>query len=221
MVATKYLGLADNDFYGAEGWAPYDIWTPFQYPFYALASETNDGSPIDLGTTYDTAEATIPNSCGDARTTIIQEYVTYKTPYDPLCTEFTQSSTTPQFTFSQLNSGTYTWAILRSYFLSELTSLSAKSAFSINSAYRNPAKESSVSYSQGGRYHPGSRHQYGDAVDVATTASTWATFQTYGHQLGACVEPTAIQGGSFAHAHLDWRTQATVGPLATKCPSGW
>ena len=223
QIDPKEYGLANNDPYGTEEWDAYDIVSPMQFAFTALSPETtNIEQPIELGETYDSAEANIPSACGDSRSSIIQEYVTYKTPYYPQCYEFKQLSNDPNFSFSQLNSGTYTWAILRTYFLSNLDQLLSKSAFGINSAYRNPAKESSVSTSQGGgRYHPGSRHQYGDAVDIATNSTTWSTFQSYGHQFGACVEPIAVQGGSYAHAHLDWRTQATLGPTTASCPPRW
>ena len=93
--------------------------------------------------------------------------------------------------------------------------------FTINSAYRNPAKEYATATAQGGVYYAGSRHQYGDAVDLNTTSTTWATFQTVGHQYKACVEPINIQKGSYAHAHLDWRTLATTGVHYVSCPKNW
>jgi hypothetical protein len=228
VLNGKYFGLVDNDYFGLEDWAPYDILDLFNYPFTSFLPETDpEGEePIIVGETYDSAEATTPANCGDIRTTIIQEYVTYQTPYDPQCSEFTQTLTDPIFTFAQLNTGTYTWAIIRSYFLTNLHSVAGAAetdalTFTINSAYRNPAKESAVSTAQpGGVYHAGSRHQYGDAVDLATTSKTWASFQQIGHEFAACVEPLVIQGNSTAHAHLDWRTKATVGPSYPACPKG-
>jgi hypothetical protein len=83
-------------------------------------------------------------------------------------------------------------------------------------------QSNSLAVLQGNKYHPGSRHQYGDAVDVGTTTiSMWDTFHADGKQLGACVEPRVYQGNSYTHAHLDWRTQATVGPHYSYCPSNW
>jgi hypothetical protein len=186
--------------------------------------EEPDVGVIDLGETHDTAETSIPASCGtgDQPNSIIQEYVCYNTPYFPHGSEFTQTLSDPNFTFAQLNTANFSWAILRSYFISNMDSLEGlSSGFGVNSAYRDPAKEYQVAASFGGRYAPGSRHLHGDAVDVATTHSTWTTHQTDGHQLGACVEPVSYQGGSYADAHLDWRGLATVGPTYTGCPTGW
>lgn len=213
-----------QDYYGLYEWLNLGIESPWEYAFPAFEGDISPMPNLQVGTTYDSAAVSTPASCGngDQRNTIIQEYVNYLTPYFPQCNEFTQTLNDPNFSFGQLNSGTYSWAILRPYFISKIDSLRAKSNFTVNSAYRNPSKEWQVSISvNGGKYHPGSRHQYGDALDVATTSATWPTYQTYGHQLGACVEPTAVQGGSTAHAHLDWRTLATVGPAYPQCPTGW
>jgi hypothetical protein len=185
VIDRRYWDHEGNDPMGMEDWGPYDILNYFEFPFTAFSSDTygEEGAPIDLGETYDIAEATVPTTCGDVRSTIIQEYVTYRTPYIPGCTEFTQSITGPNFSFAQLNSGTYSWAILRSYFLNELDALKGLTPFTITSGYRNPAKEYSVSIANGGVYHAGSRHQYGDAIDVATNPSNWATYRGYGKQL--------------------------------------
>jgi hypothetical protein len=153
---------------------------------------------------------------------MIQEYVAHNTPYYPQCLEFTQTVTDPNFSFAQLNYGTYSWAILRSYFLANLDSLKGLKPFTITSAYRNPVKESSAATSAGGKYYAGSRHQYGDAVDVASNSSNWQGYHDAGKQLGACVEPIKVQQNSYAHAHLDWRTKATVGPtVGSTCPQPW
>ena len=75
----------------------------------------------------------------------------------------------------------------------------------------------------GAKYYPGSRHQFGDALDIGTNASTLQGFHDAAKQVGgACVEPVAVQGGSYAHCHADWRTQATVGPtVGSACKPGW
>jgi len=222
-ISIKYQSQAYDDYYGFEQWQEYDEDVPWQFPFTAFSEDTDELPQISLGTTYDYAQASIPASCGtgDPRTTMIQEYVSYNTPYFPQCSEFTQSITDPNFTFAQLNYGTYTWAILRSYFLMDIDSLNSLTTFTIQSAYRNPARESVVAIQNGGKYYAGSRHQYGDALDVVSTMSTWSTYQTLGHQLKACVEPIKAQGGLYTHAHLDWRKQATVGPKYTNCPQLW
>jgi hypothetical protein len=223
FVTIKYMGARYNDQFGFAQWLAFDTFSPMQFPFTAFSADTSNNAFIPLGTTYDYASATIPAACGsgDERTSMVQEYVSYRTPYFPKCSEFTQSITDPNFTFSQLNYGNYSWAILRSYFMSDIDVLKGLTPFSINSAYRNPAKESAVSVQSGGKYHPGSRHQYGDALDVASNSGNWVNYQTLGKQLKACVEPINVHGGSYAHAHLDWRTQATLGPVSKSCPPGW
>ncbi len=204
-------------------WALYDIYNPWEYPFTAFNEDTTVDPDLSLGTTYDSATTSIPASCGvgDEGTAMIQEYVTYNTPYVPQCGEFSETLTDPYFTFAQLNSSQYSWAILRQYFITEIDALHGLATVTVDSAYRNPAKEYTVSIANGGVYHSASRHQYGDAIDAGTTQSTWLTYQADGHQLDACVEPISVQGGSYAHAHLDWRTQATVGPTYLSCPRGW
>jgi hypothetical protein len=103
--------------YDLELWEDYGVDNPWSFPFTSLGDPVDDPpAVIDLGETYDYADATIPANCGDVRTTIIAEYVSDGTPYFPGCTEFSQSLTDPNFSFSQLKSRNYTWAILRSYF---------------------------------------------------------------------------------------------------------
>ncbi len=140
VVAAKWIDQSDDDFYGLINWEYYDIVDPWQFPFTAFSPDTIDYAPIPLGSTYDTAETTIPATCGDQRDTIVQEYVAYGTPYYPGCSEFTQTLVDQYFSFGQVNSGNYSWAILRSYFMSNMDSLEALAPFTVNSAYRNPQR---------------------------------------------------------------------------------
>lgn len=216
------LGGQFEDPYGLSYWPQYDIESPWQFPF----TETGDGSISDLsiaeiGSTYDTVQTSIPTTCGDQRDTIISEYVYYGTPYIPTCSLFTQNTEDPIYTFHRLNYGTYQWAILRSYFISALNQLADLKSFTVSSAYRNPAREAALAQASGQSYAPGSRHQYGDAVDIASNSSDWSIYQSDGHAIGACVEPVYVQGGSYAHAHLDWRTDAAAVPNFATCPPYW
>jgi hypothetical protein len=95
-------------------------------------------------------------------------------------------------------------------------------AFDIDSAYRNPAREYTAATNSGGRYAPGSRHQYGDAIDVATSGNqtTWQEYVDDGHSLGGCAEPYSVQR-NYGHTHIDWRTLATTGQTWTRCPTNW
>ena len=143
QISPHYWGLVDDDYYGMDQWPGFDILNNWDFPFTAFSPDTDTNSPyIDLGETYDSASVDVPQNCGsgDQRTTMIQEYAQYQTPYYPQCSEFTQNIGDPNFTFSQLNSGSYSLAILRSYFLSDLDNLEGLTSFSINSGYRNPAK---------------------------------------------------------------------------------
>jgi hypothetical protein len=132
-------------------------------------------------------------------------------PSLPACGEFTQTSGSQKCTFPTLNTGQYSWAVLRSYFFTKLDAVYAMNAYSVNSAYRNPAKEYAIAGSAK-NYHPGSRHEYGDAEDINTSSSTWQTVANDGHSLGACVKPVSVQN-SYGHAHLDWRTWRRPGRL--------
>jgi hypothetical protein len=86
---------------------------------------------------------------------------------------------------------------------------------SINSGYRNPAKQNVVNPSA-----PNSRHQFGDAVDIATNNSDtqWQdmhdTSKTYGVEdsMSPCFEPNSVSTNN--HLHADWR------PLAS-CSTTW
>ena len=212
-------GYADPD--GLSLWPEYDIDDPWSFPFTSFGTEEYPGQPeTEVGETYDAAITTIPAACGDQRDTIVAEYESYGTPYFPECDNFTQDTEDPVYTFELLNQGTYSWAILTDYFILDLHELAALNSFTNSSAYRNPAREYAVSVANGGTYHPGSRHQYGDAIDVKSTEATWGTYQTDGHQTGACVEPEEVQN-SWAHTHLDWRKEATYGQTWSSCPHGW
>lgn len=207
---------------GLSYWPEYDIESPVSFPFTATDQGTTSGvEETEVGSTYDSAETTIPAACGDQRDQIVAEYEELGSPYYPTCDLFTQDTGDPTYTFSMLNYGTYSWAILRPYFISGLHSLADLGSFTITSAYRNPAKEQAIDQQYGYTFTPGSRHLYGDAVDVASSGkSQWTTYQTDGHQIGACVEPSGVQG-NYAHTHLDWRTNPSALPYYGQCPPHW
>lgn len=210
---------------GLSYWPEYDIESPFSFPFTSTGDgTTSDTEETEVGSTYDMAETTIPTACGDQRDTIIAEYESENTIYYPPCDLFTQNTGDPTYTFSLLNYGTYSWAVLRPYFITELHNLADLTSFTITSAYRNPAEEKYIDTLNGGMWYPGSRHMYGDAVDVATSGkSQWTTYQTDGHQIGACVEPVGVAGYplNYSHAHLDWRTNPSALPYYIQCPPHW
>jgi Peptidase M15 len=145
--------------------------------------------------------------CGDERDSLVAEYVQANGPFKPSCGDFTRESHSAHFTFAELNSGDFSWAILRAELLAgiEQTRQSYGDPLNVNSGYRNPAHQQSVNGAV-----IDSRHVHGDAVDFASVESTWKRVRDAGKQAGACAEPLVLSGS--AHVHLDWR-----GP----CPVNW
>ena len=146
--------------------------------------------------------------CGDERDQIIQEYVDFGVNFVPTCGDFTQDASSAHFSFAELNTGDYSWAIIRTSLLDGLEctrSANGDVPLIINSGYRNPAKQN--------RVNPGainSRHVHGDAADIASNASTWQPLHDAGKSCSACVEPEGLSGAG--HVHVDWRGS---------CPPGW
>ncbi len=161
-----------------------------------------------------TASITVNYGCNDDRDTIIQQYHDYPTstvsPFYPGCTDFTNSASTANFTFAELNvNQQYAWAILRGYFLTGLqnTRNAYGSPMTVTSGYREPAYNNSI---------PGataSRHVFGDAADIGSDQTTWQTLHDDAKANAACVEPANYTGTyDWAHVHMDWRGT---------CPPGW
>jgi hypothetical protein len=143
---------------------------------------------------------------GDEREDIIQQYFAYGVGWMPSCSDFTQQAGSQFFTFSELNSGDFSWAILRPSLLSgaDNTRINYGQPLIVNSGYRNPARN----YQVGGTAD--SRHMYGDAIDLHSNASTWSNIRNAGLDAGACGEPKRLTFPGWVH--LDWRGA---------CPSEW
>lgn len=140
--------------------------------------------------------------CGDERGYIIKEYVDYGVSFVPACYDFTQTASSAHFTFAELNSGDYSWAIIRQVLLDGLETARANygnNPLVINSGYRNPAKQFRID----GGASLNSRHVYGDAADIASNSSSWAPIKDAAKAAGACVEPQS--GSGSGHVHADWR----------------
>jgi hypothetical protein len=148
----------------------------------------------------------VQTSCGDERDKIIDEYVKSGPNFVPGCNEFSQGTHTEHFSFKELNTGDYAWAILRTELLSgvELIRTNFGGSLIINSAYRNPAHNDAISGAVD------SRHVHGDAVDIRADQATWTTVRAASKNSKACVEPQALSG--WAHVHADWRGA---------CPLNW
>lgn len=169
--------------------------------------------PCYLGTDYfylltTRDSAFVPaRGCGDERDQIIQEYITYGVDFVPACSDFTQNASSQHFSFAELNTGDYIWAIIRGYFLTglEATRSNYGNPMIINSAYRNPARNARV----GGA--PNSRHMHGDAADIAAgDCDAWNRLADAACRAGAWVEPRSQSG--VGHVHMDW------GHATTNCP---
>src|SRR5205814_825884 len=161
--------------------------------------------------------------CGDNRGWLINEYnnPNYSADFVPGCADFTQSGST-YFAFTEYNTSDIQrnefpdWAIVRGSLSSgaDCARSNYGGPLNINSAYRSPATNNAIDPSA-----PGSRHIHGDAVDLATDATTWDAVASAGAGEGAgcgspCLEPRA---DTFpGHVHFDWRNAAGV-----SCPAGW
>jgi hypothetical protein len=155
--------------------------------------------------------------CGDERDSIIKEYITYKIPFTPTCDEFTQTAHTADYSFSDLNTGDYSWALIRQPLVNsavvgyglEKWVANIGSVHLITSAYRNPARNARV----GGA--TSSRHLYGDAVDlqnVTRSTSEYNLLRKAALSAGAdYVEPLNGPCGTGC-VHADWRKHK--GPYA-------
>lgn len=165
----------------------------------------------------------MPATCGDVRDSIILEYITNNVPWLPLCSDFTQTSPDPNFSFTSLNSGDFTWAVIRPALTVGLDDvLASYGPFHINSGYRDPFREQAVCEEYHVPYHPDSRHQMGDAVDVASSSkATWTPLAQAACAAGACVEPESYQG-NYGHVHMDWRVEdGFVLNGIGQCDPGW
>jgi hypothetical protein len=161
---------------------------------------------------------------------IIQEYVTYGVGWRPVCSYFTQTAHSQYYSATQLgNIGQqpYLWALVKypltvsyieGYGLDAWTYLIGATQ-TINSTYRPPAYNQQI----GGAVT--SRHQFGDAVDIANlshsqpehdTKACWASIQaaiaagvvscSNGQDAGAdWVEPLLVGGCGYNCIHADWR----------------
>lgn len=159
--------------------------------------------------------STLPpcGGCGDERDQIIAEYFTYGVNFVPVCVNFTQTAHSVYFTFSELNTGDYTWALVRQpltisqssgYGLDDWRANYGSSRI-VNSAYRNPARN----YAVGGAAN--SRHMFGDAVDLRNQSGgvpEWNAMVSAANSAKAdFVEPQNGPCG-LACTHADWRSHS-------------
>lgn len=163
---------------------------------------------LTIATLWLGCAATADDTCNDERDTIVKEYTDLGVDFQPTCGDFTQDAHSANFSFAELNSGDFSWAILRATLLTGIEktrSNNGDSALTVNSGYRNPKHNATIPGSA-----PNSRHVHGDAVDFQSSADTWDSLRKAGKDAGACSEPQDLSG--TGHVHLDWRGT---------CPAGW
>jgi len=178
---------------------------------WSASNISYEGDPLSCQSYDTTAESSasceVQQFCDDIRDTIRREYPMYHVAYLPRCEEFTQNASSQHFAFNELNGGDYNWAIIRNVLLGGLEDTRTNNGnvpLTINSGYRNPARNNAVGGAQN------SRHMYGDAADIASNQNTWANLRAAAQAAGACSEPLALSG--YGHVHADWRGG---------CPAGW
>jgi hypothetical protein len=152
-------------------------------------------------------------SCGHPRDAIIAEYTQYNVNLAPSCADFTQTRHGQYFTFGELNTGDFAWALIRDPLI-----VSQNSGYGLdrwraeygsgrhcNSCYRNPAHNAAI----GGAAQ--SRHMYGDAADLRNdtrTENEWTGMQQAAQRANAdYIEP---RNGpcDIGCVHADWRGHA-------------
>jgi hypothetical protein len=156
----------------------------------------------------------------------------------PSCSDFTSSRASSYFGFNELNKGDYSVALVRDPLIAASTTgygldkwrLNYGSARILNSAFRNPVRNTNVGGAPGdsvpGSGHTGSRHMYGDAADMrnetaagegadpddpedpanAARVAEWTAMITAAQNAGAdYLEP--VDGPcKLGCAHADWRS---------------
>jgi hypothetical protein len=212
---TIYL---DPDNFESDGDLDIDEWGG--YEFFGPGPTVDDTTASALlGITYDSASTTVPLKCGDVRDNMIAEYVSYHSPFLPICSDFMSNLTymawyyKSGYSYSELTpdqtTGAPDWAVLQTYAtITGVAPIVAQLGYiTIKSGYRNPAAEVAAATKNDVKPYMNSRHLAGDAIDFATSStSMWQTVHDLAITSQGCVEPVAVQGNT-AHAHVDWRTK--------------
>jgi T5SS/PEP-CTERM-associated repeat protein len=154
--------------------------------------------------------------CGDERSDLILEYISYAVPLTPRCDDFSRSATPPSFTFLDLiRDSDYNWALIKQPLVidngfwgleklrSELLDVLPNNFPFITSGFRNPANNSGVA----GR--PQSRHLFGDAVDFRNYTRSFdeceLMVQAANNSQADYVEDCEDTRSQGYHLHADWR----------------
>jgi hypothetical protein len=153
--------------------------------------------------------------CGDERDSMKGEYAYYNVALSPKCPDFTFTKRSAYFSFGELNTGDYSWALVRDpliapqsagYGLDAWRSYYGSSRI-VNSSYRNPARNFNITPPAA----QGSRHMFGDAADLRNQSGgvdEWNAMVQAAYFANAdYVEPQNLACG-LACTHADWRGHA-------------
>jgi hypothetical protein len=154
------------------------------------------------------AAGQVQSGCSNTeKDSLIQEYRNYSLT-QPHCADFTQTRRSTYFSFGEINTGDYSWALVRDPLPPGLDSWLTNYGSSriINSSYRNPVRNAAV----GGAFSPPSRHMYGDAADFRNSAGNvnnaeyWAMVTAASNASADYIEDPTL-ACHYACVHADWR----------------
>ena len=132
----------------------------------------------------------------------------------PTCFDFTNQAHSQNYTFQDMNPSAleYGYALVRNPLvvpaanqvgLEYWIQLIAATPFPhINSTYRSPVRDVIVA----GPNYPNGRHQFGDAVDLASTTANWQDIHDKASQAGAGFVESSADQCHYSCVHADWRS---------------
>lgn len=197
-----------------DGWSKFkalsDAFAEYRLPDFRLKGEWRRGSAL-----HERHSAAITRAVMAGGTTDLDacrdEYFRegLKAPH---VKEFTRIKRSTHYSFQQLNTGDYPWAVLTDTLLARIDSIheamvAAGYRTRINSAYRNPARSNGAS-----------QHQYGTAVDWQVfdfdgsggprNKKDWQLLADLIAPFGGWIEPISQSGPG--HVHVDFRFGVTA-----------
>lgn len=210
VLSDHYVDMQYYD----EGNQSYDDYSGYSFlPGYSYPFDWLFNPPFQFANHYPVSihlGSTYVQSCGNPRDAIVAEYSQYGVSLTAACADFTQTRHGQYFTFGELNTGDYGWALIRDPLV-----IAQNSGYGLdrwraeygsgrvcNSCYRNPVHNANV----GGAAQ--SRHMYGDAADlrnVTRTEGEWTAMQQAAQRANAdFIEP---RNGpcDIGCVHADWR----------------
>lgn len=198
-------------------WFNGDTWS-IHFQFYACESQGGGGYGWLIGNGYlPWCGGSYPNDADVLR----EQYRTYSLAVVPGCEYFSYQPSTTHFGYDVIRSHDrdYAYAILRNVLATGLETLYGYTPFSIttsNRVYSSPAHQAVI-----GPGAMNSRHVYGDAADIHSTASTWQPLRDDASNLSPtpCAEPLSIS--TYNHVHLDYRVADGALNRSDDCPTGW